>query len=93
MRYSHKEYPRRRALSSGRVDRIYTMRCLTSNRLEGWTGAIHHRVGNQGKVWSTGAWLPGDDSGRRRSLDGDATVPERVKRVGKRGGLHGEDPR
>ena len=35
MRYSHKEYPGRRALSSGRVELMNTIRCLTSIRLEG----------------------------------------------------------
>ena len=50
MRYSHKEFPGRRALSSGRVELLYTLRCLASIRLEGWEGVIHHRLDNQGEV-------------------------------------------
>ncbi len=50
MRYSHKEFPGRRALSSGRVELMYTLRCLASIRLEGWEGVIHHRLDNQGVV-------------------------------------------
>ena len=54
MKYSHKEYPGRRALSSGRVDLMYTLRCLASIRLEGWAGVIHHRLGNLGVVKKCG---------------------------------------
>ena len=50
MRYSHKEFPGRRDLSSGRVELLYTLRCLASTRLEGWEGVIHHRLDNQGVV-------------------------------------------
>ena len=41
MRYPRKEYLGHRALSSGRVELMYTLRCLSSIRLEGWTGVIH----------------------------------------------------
>ena len=50
LRYSHKEFPGRRALSSGRVEPQYTLRCLASIRLEGWAGVIHRPLDNQGVV-------------------------------------------
>ena len=44
VRYPHKEFPGQRALSSGRVELLYVLRCMASIRLGGWTGLIHHRV-------------------------------------------------
>ena len=46
MKYSHREYPGSRALSSGRVELLYTLRCLVSIRMEGWKGMVHHRLDN-----------------------------------------------
>ena len=48
--YSYKELPGRRALSSGRVELLYTLRCLAAIRFEGWAGMINHRLDNQGVV-------------------------------------------
>ena len=50
MSYAHREYPGGRALSSGRVELLYTLRCLASIRMEGWAGMIHHRLDNIGVV-------------------------------------------
>ena len=36
-RYTHKELPGRRALSSGWIELLYTLRCMAAIRLEGWT--------------------------------------------------------
>ena len=44
--YSHQEYPWTHALSSGRVELLYTLRCLHAIRANGWTGEIHHRLDN-----------------------------------------------
>ena len=46
--YSHKEYPGAYALSSDRVELLYTLRCLSTIRLSGWTGKVHHRLDNEG---------------------------------------------
>ena len=48
--YSHREYPGTHTLSSGRVELLYTLRCLSSIRLAGWTGKVHHRLDNEGVV-------------------------------------------
>ena len=61
MKYSHKEYPGCRDLSSGRVELLYTMRCLVSIQMAGWAGVIHHRLDNLGVVKSAGDW--GEASG------------------------------
>ena len=37
-------------LSSGRVELLYTLRCLRPIRLAGWTGKVHHRLDNEGVV-------------------------------------------
>ena len=50
MKYSHNEYPGCRARSSGRVELLYTLRCLASIRMEAWAGVIHHRLDNLGEV-------------------------------------------
>ena len=48
--YSHKVYPGTHALSSGRVELLYTLRCLYTIRAVGWTGEVHHRLDNEGIV-------------------------------------------
>ena len=48
--YSHKEYPGTYTLSSGRVEILYTMRCLSTIRLARWIGKIHHILANEGVV-------------------------------------------
>ena len=42
--YSHRDYPGTHAISSGRVELLYTFRCLNTIRLNGWEGEIHHRT-------------------------------------------------
>ena len=48
--YSHREYPGTHTLSSDRVELLYTLRCLCSFRLAGWTRKVHHRLDNKGVV-------------------------------------------
>ena len=48
--YSHREYTGTHTLPSGRVELLYTLWCLRSIRLAGWTGKIHHRLDNEGVV-------------------------------------------
>ena len=48
--YSHREYPGTHTLSSGRVELLYTLRCMRSTRLTEWTGKIHHRLVNEGRL-------------------------------------------
>ena len=48
--YSHKKYQGTRALSSGRVELMYTIRCLHTTRANGWTGGVHRRLDNEGVV-------------------------------------------
>ena len=50
LEYLHKEYPGTHALSSGRVEPLYTLRCINTIRLAGGEGRIHHRLGNEGVV-------------------------------------------
>ena len=52
--YLHKEYPETHALSSGRVELLYTLRCLNTIRLARWEGRSHHRLDNEGG-WSKNA--------------------------------------
>ena len=48
--YSHREYSGTHALSSGRVELLYTLRCLHTTRANGWAGEMHHRLDNEGVV-------------------------------------------
>ena len=45
--YSHREYPGAHALPSGRVELMYTLRCLHSIRANWWTGEVHRRLSRQ----------------------------------------------
>ena len=48
--YYHREYQGTHALSSGRVELRYTLRCLHTIKANGWTGEVHHRLDNEGVV-------------------------------------------
>ena len=45
--YSHQEYPGTHTLSSGRVEFLYTLRCLNTTGLAGWEERAHHRLDNK----------------------------------------------
>ena len=47
---SYQEYPGAHALSSGRVELMYTLRCLNTIRSHGSEGEIHHMLDNEGVV-------------------------------------------
>ena len=48
--YPHREYPGTHALPSGRVELLYTLRCLYTTRANGWAGGVHYRLDNEGAV-------------------------------------------
>ena len=48
--HSHREYPGTQAISSGRVELLYTLRCPNTIRSDGWEGEIHHMLDNEGVV-------------------------------------------
>ena len=48
--YFHREYPEARALSSDRVELMYTLRYPYIIRGNGWAGEVHHRLCNEGVV-------------------------------------------
>ena len=48
--YSRREYPGTLAMSSGRMELMYTLRCLYTTRTHGWSGTIQRRLGNEGVV-------------------------------------------
>ena len=48
--YSHREYQGTHTIYSGRVELLYTLRCLSAIRLAGWEGKIYHRLDNEGGV-------------------------------------------
>ena len=56
--YSHGEYPGTHTISSGRVELLYTLRRLSSIRLAGWVGKVHHRLDNEGVVKKVQAYQP-----------------------------------
>ena len=90
--YSHKEFPGRLALSSGRVELVYTLRCLVATRLEDWTGLTHHHLDNQGvvKMKTHEIRFTRGDSSRRGPVGRYAAVvqgvwPQNQDHMGERG--------